>query len=246
MTPEPAVWTAAPDSPPAPCGGQVHVWRARVDISNIETRHLYESLSGPERERAAAFKFDKDQRRFIARRGLLRAVLARYLAMAPARVECVAGPHGKPSLARGDSGLEFNQSASGDLTLIAVASATPVGIDIERINVDPGHEELARRFFAPGEVAALCRLSPAERGIAFFRCWARKEAVVKALGMGLSFPLDRFEVPLEPGGGEVDLPSPGDAATKRWRLIDLQADPNYADALCGPLSIAGVERFDLR
>lgn len=189
-------------------------------------------LDDDERARAARFVFDRDRSRFVAAHGWLRLLLAKYLGEPPAALRFALGPWGKPRLMDPGVDVRFNLSHAGDHALIAVAVGIEVGVDLEQDRPEP-LLDLARRFFAPGEVAALEALPYAEQPAAFTRGWTRKEAFIKALGEGLSFPLDQFEVSLERTatwqllrGCSRDVDAPG-----RWRLVSLPAPPGYAGAL---------------
>jgi len=175
---------------------EVHVWHA--DLDRVPEPVHADSLSADERERGRRFRFERDRRRFVAARGLLRVLLGRYLDVHPAGVRFGYGPRGKPFLASGD-GLRFNVSHSGGLALLAFAWRREVGVDVERVRPVPEAEDIARRYFSPWEAADLLRLPEGERAAAFFRCWTRKEAFVKATGDGLSRPLDGFDVTVAPG-----------------------------------------------
>jgi len=163
----------------------------------------------------------------------LRRLLAGYVDRRPEELGFRLNANGKPSLAPPDdvSGLRFNVSFSGDTALCAVAVDTEVGVDVERVRSDVEVEKIATSFFAGGERRVLRGLPPEPRVRAFFRCWTRKEAYVKALGLGLSVPLDSFDVAL---GLEKGLSEPcliwGPAGTE-WSLQDLDVEPGYAAAL---------------
>jgi 4'-phosphopantetheinyl transferase len=192
------------------------------------------TLAEDERVRAARFHFEKDRCRFVAARGALRAILGRYLRVPPARLRFRYGPHGKPALAAefAGSGLEFNVSHSHSLALLAVARGRALGVDVERLRADAAGREIAERFFSAYEVSALCGLPAARQPRAFFDCWTRKEAYVKARGEGLSFPLADFDVSLRPGEPAALLCVRGDEReAERWTLRALDVAPDYAAAL---------------
>ncbi len=162
---------------------------------------------------------------YIARRGILRAILATYLETKPSSLRFLYNEFGKPRL-EGSSearGLSFNLSHSGVLNLVAVGIDREVGVDIELINSSVSSDEVARRFFSPNEVATLEALPQSLRLAGFFKCWARKEAFIKARGMGLSIPLDSFDV--FPNQDE------GSAYVSEWKIEDLDIDPGYAAAV---------------
>jgi 4'-phosphopantetheinyl transferase len=194
---------------------------------------LCQVLSADERDRAARFHFDRDRRRFMAGRGLLRLILARYLDRPPGSLRLSYGPRGKPALAesRGTPPLRFNVSHAAGLALYAVGRDRELGVDVERIapELEAG---IAERFFSPREVAALARVPPDRRSESFFACWTRKEAYVKAKGDGLALGLDQFDVSLAPGEPAALLHVDGDPGeTVRWSLLALDPGTGYAAAL---------------
>jgi 4'-phosphopantetheinyl transferase len=189
-------------------------------------------LSPDERARAERFHFARDRDHFIAGRGLLRVILARYLETEPGTLRFEYGRHGKPRLAStaGD-GIRFNVAHSRGLALYAVAVGRELGVDIERI--EPRLEQgIAERFFSPGEIATLRSLPPPVQREAFFACWTRKEAYVKARGEGLTLGLDQFEVSMCPGEPAALLHTASDPdEARRWSLQELAPGPGYAAAL---------------
>jgi 4'-phosphopantetheinyl transferase len=199
------------------------------------------TLSEDERARSARFHFERDRVRFVVARGALRNILGHYLNVPPGSLRFGYGAHGKPSLlpefVMGSSGLaagklEFNVSHSHTLALVAVAQGRALGVDIERLRADASERQLAERFFSAQEVSALCALPDAQQPRAFFDCWTRKEAYIKARGEGLSFPLAEFDVSLQPGMPATLLCVRGDALEAgRWSLRTLDVGPGYAAAL---------------
>lgn len=177
---------------------EIHIWIARTDGSEAEIASLARVLDAEERDRAARFHFDADRRRSIVARGALRLLLGRYLERDPFELRFVTGPQGKPALA--DAALELNVSHSGDYVLIALASGTPVGVDVECENRTSDLKGIAGRFFDPAEAAAVVRAADADAVALFFQTWTAKESLIKAVGGGLSLPLDSFRV--TPGSGE--------------------------------------------
>ncbi|MFN0165443.1 MAG: 4'-phosphopantetheinyl transferase family protein [Bryobacteraceae bacterium] len=215
-------------------GEEVFIWRAELDRTGSELESLTALLSASERERADRFHFERDRRRFLAARGMLRKLLSGYTGVSPQELEFTYGPQGKPSLASdgAGSGVEFNVSHSNGVALFAFTCGATVGVDIEFIRSDIDCTELATSVFSPWERAELERLPATLRNEAFFACWTRKEAYIKALGGGLSVPLHRFDVSLTPGGPARLLRDRGDPnATQRWVMDDIDAGPGYRAAL---------------
>ena len=208
---------------------EVHVWSA--DLDRLPEAELGEALSADERERARRFRFDRDRRRFTTARGLLRRLLGRYLGRDPAGLRFAYGPRGKPSLGEGH-GLRFNVSHSGGLALLAFAWDRELGVDVEEEREVREAADIARRYFSPREEEELRRLREDQRQAAFFRCWTRKEAFIKATGDGLSRPLDAFDVTLRPGEPARLLRVAGEPeAESRFWLEDLRPAPGFAGAL---------------
>lgn len=222
-----------PEAFPALAPDAVHVWRIALAISDAELATRSGVLTADELARAARFHFERDRRRWIATRGTVRSLLAGYAGVAPTLVRFGLGPHGKPSLEIPDgTGLEFNVSHSGELALCAVSRGRAVGVDVEAIRPEFATLSMARRFFAPAETAALAALPQREQTEAFFACWSRKEAYMKARGTGIALGLDRFEVSLTPGRPAVLLATHEEPdAAERWRLVALAPDDGYAGAL---------------
>jgi 4'-phosphopantetheinyl transferase len=148
-------------------------------------------LSKDERKRAAGFYFERQRQCYIRSHAALRLLLGRYLMTAPDAIAIVADTYGRSMLAARAGDLEFNLSHSGDAVLVGV-SLHPLGVDIELVRDVPDCLAIAKRHFAPIEVEELLRLAPEQRREGFYVTWTRKEAFVKALGLGLSFPLDAF------------------------------------------------------
>lgn len=172
----------------------IDLWCVELDRPLPEIVALEASLSPDEVDRANRFRSPLDRRRFVARRGVLRSILGRYLDAAPEALRFAYGPHGKPSLR--DRLLSFNLSKSGGLALYAVTSEPDVGCDIERREPDIDANEMAAQFFSPSEICELTSLAPALRVAAFYNGWTRKEAYLKAIGCGLSVSTQSFTTSL--------------------------------------------------
>jgi 4'-phosphopantetheinyl transferase len=226
----------APGSPEELCprSDEVHVWTASLSRPPEEVERFEGLLSEDELQRAARFRFGRDRRRFIVARGSLREILARYVSLPPSLLRFGYNAFGKPEL-RGQAGptpIRFNLSHSEDLALYAVAAGREVGVDVEFVREDVACEEVARSFFSGREVETLMVLPRDARKLAFFNCWTRKEAYIKARGAGLSLPLDAFDVSLSPGEPAALMhvrDEPREAA--RWSLRELSPAPGYVAAL---------------
>lgn len=219
---------------------EVHVWRLALDQPESVIAEFRETLEGHELERAGRFHFEEHRRHFVAGRGGLRYVLARYLNVKPEEFRFSYGNYGKPALV--GAGLRFNMSHSQGVALFAVAADRELGVDVEHIRADFATEDIARRFFSRVEVAAFNALGKEEQVAAFFRCWTRKEAYIKAIGRGLSEPLDAFDVTLSPGEAAALLRADrGDAS--RWAMFDIDAGEDYAAALAVEEPVSKIRLF---
>ncbi len=213
---------------------EVHVWRASLDLTVPQVQSLQQTLAADEQRRAGRFYFQKDRDHFIVGRGLLRAILGQYLKIEPSHLRFRYTPHGKPFLVRETGGdrLRFNVSHSHGLALYAITRGRELGVDLERIRPELADEQIAERFFSPREVAVLRALPTNMQQEAFFNCWTRKEAYIKARGEGLTLRLDQFEVSLAPEEPPALLYTNGDSQeASRWSLQNLTPGPGYAAAL---------------
>jgi len=213
--------------------GTVHVWRASLDSPLRHVERLTRVLSDAEHTRAGQFCFERDRIRFIARRGLLRMILGRYLAIPPDQLQVHSGVNGKPALSASQvEGIDFNVSHSHGLALYAVTRGRRIGIDIERIRAVPDSYRMAGRVLSPREYAVFRILPRAHCQTALFYAWTRKEAYSKACGQGLSYPFDRLDVSLAPFEPSRTLSVHGQPqASSGWSLQGLTAAPGYAAAL---------------
>jgi len=223
----PDIWSSLTD-PLDLLPHQVDVWRIMLDMTPATVKWLGSHLSADESQRAARFRFHEDRKRFIISHGCLRDILSRYLNCPPGQLIFSTNDYGRPYLKSYE--LEFNLSHSGDFALLAITRDRKVGVDLERFRPEMEFESIARRFFSPNEVSELLALPLEQREAAFFNCWTRKEAYIKAHGLGLSLPLDSFDVSL----GEPALlraTRPDSQETSTWNLLSLEVDPGYAGAL---------------
>ncbi|CAN5897226.1 N/A [soil metagenome] len=212
--------------------GDVQVWAINVVGLPVPAGELWAVLSAAEQQRAERFRHAADRRRSVVARGVLRMLLAEALNCVPSELEFAETEHGKPVLHGGRwRAPEFNVSHSGDWVLIALSGAGPVGVDVEEIRTVRELEAIATRYFAPAEALAI-RSAPASRRLAaFFTCWTRKEAFVKALGTGMQTPLERFQVTAaEQAAALVSIEDSFEAAAE-WTLLDVPPDDAYAAAV---------------
>ena len=211
---------------------EIHVWRAALDPAVDVAADMARWLDAEERARAARFHQDRDRRRFVIAHAVLRLLLGGYCRCDPGALRFGLSPRGKPFLREPTSDLRFNLSHSGELAIYGLTRGAEIGIDVEQHRTELAADRIADRHFAPAEVAALQNLPPHQQSEAFFRCWTRKEAFIKARGEGLSLPLSRFVVSLAPETPDALLSIGGDAApAAAWALCGLPVLEGYTAAL---------------
>jgi len=231
-------------SPPAPWGfppatmilggNEVHVWRASLDEFSSQRDKFLHTLAAEEQTRAELFYFQTDSEHFINAHGILRAILGLYLNRAPECLSFCYSSYGKPALTResGGDAIRFNMSHSRGVALYAVTRGREIDVDLEFIRSDLEVEQIAERFFSRSEIATLRALPTDLQKYAFFLCWTRKEAYIKARGEGLSLTLDQFDVSLIPGEpAELLSTQPDSNEAVGWSLKELTLGPGYVAAL---------------
>ena len=214
---------------------EVQLWRVDLEAVRINESRWLKLLSTDESARASRFHFPRDRQSFAASRAILRMILAGYLAADPGALSFSYSDKGKPSLgpAYAVSRLQFNVTHSGAIAMLAFTRQREIGVDVEQVRRDFEVEALAHRYFSACEQAQLAALPADERVDAFFRCWTRKEAYIKATGDGLSLPLSQFDVSLEIEEANALLATrPNESEASRWLLQDVPATPGYIAALC--------------
>ena len=229
--------------PPGPLEHrEVHLWCIPLEIGSESLRGLGRLLCDEEQRRAERFRFEPDRRRYIAARAALRILLGRYVDHPAEQIVFSYSTAGKPFLQRADgaSGPHFNVSHSGEIALVAFCANAELGIDVERVRDIEDTESIVRRFFCAEEVEQWVELPAHLRQKAFYDCWTRKEAIVKALGGGLSVPLDAFQVSFSP----TEAPRVRfrhQAHVTPWSIYDVSPASDYS----GALAIRDA-RWDLR
>lgn len=190
-------------------------------------------LADDEIERARRYKFPRDRRRFVAARAFSRKTLAKYLSVSPLELSFVYGAFGKPGLSPRPDGtrVEFNLSHSGDMAILAVTGGPHVGIDVEQVIPMQDLQGMASRFFSAYENAILSEVPLHIRDFAFYCCWTRKEAFLKALGHGLAHPLDSFDVSLDERRPRLVAVRGDGEAPSTWTLAHLCPAAGYVAAL---------------
>jgi 4'-phosphopantetheinyl transferase len=210
----------------------IHMWRIAAPEGPAEVFAVAgECLSAEERERAARYRFDRDRREFVWFRAHLRTILGAYLGLTPEAVPLQTDEFGRPVLTGSCNRLTFNLSHSHGVAVYAVSVACKLGVDIEQVRCLPDSDQIAVRFFAPQEVTELLQQDHRDEA-AFFRCWTRKEAFVKAMGMGLQIPLSAFQVSVR--GWETPhfkAISPVWSQNMSWQLAHFEPVPGYVGAV---------------
>jgi 4'-phosphopantetheinyl transferase len=227
----------------------VQIWRIWLTALDAALTSYRATLSADERDRAERYRFENLRRSYTLSRGALRFLLAHYLGCSPNEIKLISGPKGKPAL-KDSSRIRFNVSHSGQMALYAFTLDCDLGVDVEQLRKFDDTELIATRFFSAAEASELLSLDPSDRCIAFFRCWTRKEAYVKAIGDGLAIPLNGFQVTLLPGVPPRFVHIAGDMGTaKDWTLHDIAVAPDYVGALAyqdspRPITIQTTVRAD--
>jgi 4'-phosphopantetheinyl transferase len=226
--------------------GEVHFWSAPLDgLPRAQVEMAEGVLSSDECARAGRMPALHHRRRWIASRLVLRHILARYCGGPPQAITLRYGPNGKPEVVTDESvgPIHFSVSHSAGLAVYAVAEE-PVGVDVERYRRLPV-EELASRFLSDHEAAAVGRAREEAQSELFITCWTRKEAYLKATGVGLSGALRDFDVDLDPGAERALLTHRGDVREPdRWSLLIPAVDPGFAAAIVISGWPWALRRFD--
>jgi 4'-phosphopantetheinyl transferase len=206
---------------------ELHIWRAWLDVEPQEHSRFLSYLNKDEVLRAERFVFPRDRDQFIVARGKLRELLGKYLRRPPDAVQFKTARYGKLSLLDDRDQLRFNLSHSHGLALYGFCMGRELGIDTEKIQPDFAGEGIAERYFSVAEQCELAEVPKELRDTAFFLCWTRKEAYIKAHGDGLQIPLDSFDVSLKPG-------EPGtlrSADRDRWSIRSFVPAPDFVAAI---------------
>lgn len=212
---------------------EAHLWRIDLNNESSNTPISFDILASDERLRAEKYHFEKDKNHFINARAALRKILSLYLDIAPKQIRFSANRYGKPELniENLDASLNFNFSSSREVALCAVTRKREIGVDVEFINGISANMEIAERFFSPNEISALENIPEKLKTAAFFSCWTRKEAFIKAIGKGLSYPLQNFSVSIKPDEITPSLTINDSLENDTWSLFSFSPHPDYAAAL---------------
>jgi 4'-phosphopantetheinyl transferase len=238
MTTSNLTWQPFPAAPHL-ASGNIHIIRICLKINAERLETFWPLLSVAEQQRAERFHFENNRAQYVISHGRLRQLLGICLHTQPADIQFVTNDYGKPQLdpAIHATPLYFNLSHSHEMALIAIGSHESIGIDIEHLSRTIDEYEIAKRFFATDEYEALLAIAPAQKRLAFFNCWTRKEAYVKANGFGLSQELTNFSVNCDPEvPAKLLRVAPGTTTREAWQLLSFSPQENYIAALaCTPI-----------
>jgi 4'-phosphopantetheinyl transferase len=211
----------------------------RVDIWQFpltsESSEIFKLLNDSERNRSQRFYFPKHQRRFTNAHGILRLIIGRYIDQLPTALEFTTGPHGKPALSN-DTMLQFNLSHSGEMALLAIGKHEPLGIDLEYFSARP-YLGIGDHLFSMQETQALLSTPAALKPLVFFNIWAQKEAFIKAIGLGLSYPTQQFDVPILSSSPHIVIDH---LHNTTWQLLSFTPEIACCASLCCSPSVQEI------
>jgi 4'-phosphopantetheinyl transferase len=214
----------------------IQVWAAWLNLPRAVLAKLETTLKSDELERAGRFVFDRDRQSYIAARGALRQLIGSYVGLPPEMLNFTYNKQGKPFLSSdcGGDWLSFNLAHSNQLALYAFCSGTVVGVDVEYVRDMVNMHQVAASTFSGVENMEWQSVPALQRRQAFFNCWTRKEAFIKAVGLGLSYPLANFDVTLHPQQPARFLRIEGEAI-QGWGLVDLRPADGFVGAVAAPM-----------
>lgn len=223
---------------------EIHVWRINFNAQLKAQRFFHDLLNPDEKDRVSKFRFAKDKRKFNISRGVLRILVGEYLEMDPQKVTFRYEKYGKPQLQH-ETRMKFNVSHSGDMAIIGFVKDYDIGVDIEHVKNDFNVLDLAENFFSRHEIEMLRTIPPKEQPLAFYRCWTRKEAFIKAEGSGLSFPLHEFTVSMtKDNEAKLEHTDWNPDAKHQWSMFSFKPAQNYIAALAINDSATSFKVFD--
>lgn len=210
---------------------EAHIWRIALFQKDKVLEFSADLLDENEKSKAAKFRFERDRRNYIAAHGAMREILGFYLECCPKKIEFTTNYYGKPFLRRNQTDINFNMSHSHEWALLALTKGKKIGVDIELIRAEIAEQNLAEQIFSPLENETLRNLPEKLRLKAFFDCWTRKEAFIKAVGKGLSYPLEEFAVSCAPHQSAMLLSINNSSdEVENWHIKELNVGENYAAA----------------
>lgn len=224
----------------------VHVWFAKLDLSDSQLHSFYEILNETEAQKSERFHFERHRVRYIVSHGILRKILSLYLNIPPQALRFRSGVHGKPSLDlnQGNDVLHFNMARSGSFAIYAITRLNQVGVDIEKMRSNVDFDQIVRQYFSAEELESYRKLPAENHQVAFYHGWTRKEAYIKATGDGLHHRLDQFSVSINPKDTARLISIAGNPqAAHEWTLHGIDPAPGYVAAL----AVRGViQQLDCR
>lgn len=224
--------------------GTVHLWHTSAANTSIPLAFPLAILDEEERDRATRFHLDRDRKLFVLGRAFLRCLLARYTGTHPAHIRFKQNQYGKLFLEHPVSSVQFNVAHSGDCIIHAIAQGAEVGVDVETIR-DFAEPDTISSYFAPGEQEWLLAADLHERNTGFFTLWTCKEAYIKALGLGLSKPLNSFGISLaERREPKILFDSDNNTLPNSWRLLLFEPSPNLLGCVAVDMASKVVELRD--
>ena len=213
---------------------EVQIWQASLEATSATVTQLTQLLSTDEQERARRFYFERDRRRYIVARSTLRKLLGVYLHCAPSTIRFTYAAQGKPALAEQPSSqqLHFNVSHSQESALFAFVWDREVGVDIEAMRSEVEIEGIFPSISSPEELSRWETIPASAKRAAFFSLWSRKEALVKAIGQGIGYPLQEVTVGFsEQLPQQIRLAQTLDAQSREWQIWELPVESNFRAAL---------------
>lgn len=235
------MWTSFYDQPLVLKSDQLHLWSLNKTVHTNRLSEYWDLLNEVEREKATKFRFEKDRNCSIISRGILRSLLGNYLNVAPKSIKFNFGAYGKPFLKEA-SDIEFNISHSGDVIVLGFVKKGNIGVDVEYTKRNIEVKKIAEQFFSKEEIVSLFSLDASYHKQAFYNCWTRKESFIKALGSGLSFPLDQFVVSLDNTEKAQLITTKWDAKEKEnWVLKSFEPEENYIGAFSVKRNVTAIQ-----
>ena len=231
---------------------EIHVWIASYDEITDERLHAAyrELLDAAEKEQEPRFYFARDRRRYLVTRALVRTVLSRYVSIHPTEWIFSTNAYGRPGIVNvqaRDAGLSFNISHTHSLIVLGVTRRRALGVDVENVRAREVSIDIADHYFAPQEVAALTAVAPHQQQYRFFEYWTFKEAYIKARGMGLSLPLDKFSFRYHDDHAvEIAIHPELADDPARWQFWQFRPTPEYLVAICAERVDAQSPRLIVR
>jgi len=216
---------------------RIDIWQYPLHTEFPEARSL---LAPDELTRAKRYHFNRHQRRFTIAHAMIRLILARYCSVPARKLVFDQNKHGKPLLVNAPE-LQFNLSHSGNMALLAVGSDYPLGVDLEFFAARP-YEGIGSHMFSLAENQALKAVPTGLKPLAFFHMWAQKEALIKACGLGLSYPTQQFDVPALPS---TNQPVYDSLHEQTWQMISFQPEVSCCAALCYNPAITDIRYISI-